>query len=450
MLSKISKRMFSKGTSGHKGPCLTGLNSRFAVVLGTQWGDEGKGKLVDILAKDYDVCARFNGGANAGHTVVADGHKYAFHLLPCGILYPKCINVLGNGVVVHIPTLFEELEQLDKNGIDYKGRLLISDRAHIVSDIQIEADGLLELQKGKSAIGTTKRGIGPTYASKALRIGLRVSDLQDWTKFQEKYQTFVKELSYLYRIDNFDTKKELDQLRQLAERINKEKMIVDSIDYMSKVLKDSSKRIIAEGANATMLDMDFGTYPYITSSTTTAGGVCTGLGVPPSAIETTIGIMKAYTTRVGGGPFPTELEDDIGVRLQKVGFEFGATTGRPRRCGWLDLNVVKFSHKLNGLTSINMTKLDVLTGIKKIKVAVDYELNGKRLNGSMPASLDDLAKCKVNYIELDGWDENICDITDFAKLPRNAQNYITTIEKELGIPISWVGTGPAREAMFMK
>ncbi|CDW89135.1 adenylosuccinate synthetase [Stylonychia lemnae] len=445
MLSKISQRAFAS-----RQVCQTGLNSRFAVVLGTQWGDEGKGKLVDILAKDYDICARFNGGANAGHTVVADGQKYAFHLLPCGILYQKCINVLGNGVVMHVPTLFEELAQLDKNGIDYKGRLLISDRAHLVSDIQIHADGLLEQQKGKSAIGTTKRGIGPTYASKALRIGLRVGDLLDWQRFEEKYNTFVNELSYLYRIDNFDKKKELDELRQLNERITKGNMIVDSIQYLSRALNDSKKRIIAEGANATMLDIDFGTYPYITSSSTTVGGVCTGLGVPPSAIETTIGIMKAYTTRVGGGPFPSECLDDIGARLQKVGHEFGATTGRPRRCGWLDLNVVKFSHKLNGLTSINMTKLDVLTGINKIKVATHYELNGRKLDGEMPASLDDLGKCQVKYVELDGWEEDISNITQFEKLPGAAQNYIKFIEKELSIPITWVGTGPAREAMFLR
>jgi adenylosuccinate synthase len=276
-----------------------------------------------------------------------------------------------------------------------------------------------------------------------------MGDLSDWSKFLEKYNTFVKELSYLYRIDKFDTKKELDQLRTLSERIKKEKMIVDSIEYMNQALR-SNKRIIAEGANATMLDIDFGTYPYITSSSTTVGGVCTGLGVPPQAIETNIGIMKAYTTRVGGGPFPTELTDEIGNRLQKVGHEYGSTTGRPRRCGWLDLNVVKFSHKINGLTSINMTKLDVLTGIKKIKVAVNYELDGRILNGQMPASLDDLGRCKTNFIEFDGWDEDISNVTDFSKLPRNAQNYITSIEKELGLPITWVGTGPAREAMFQK
>ena len=227
-------------------------------------------------------------------------------------------------------------------------------------------------------------------------------------------------------------------------------MIVDSIQYLHKTLQDPKKRIIAEGANATMLDIEFGTYPYITSSSTTVGGVITGLGVPPSVLETNIGIMKAYTTRVGGGPFPSELTEEIGARLQKVGHEFGATTGRPRRCGWLDLNVVKFSHKLNGLTSINMTKLDVLTGIKKIKIATHYELNGRRLDGEMPASLDDLGKCQVKFVELDGWEEDISNITEFEKLPRNAQDYVKFTEKELGIPITWIGTGPAREAMLLR
>lgn len=219
---------------------------------------------------------------------------------------------------------------------------------------------------------------------------------------------------------------------------------------MHQTLKNTKKRVIAEGANATMLDLDFGTYPYVTSSSTTVGGVCTGLGVPPNVIETTIGIMKAYTTRVGGGPFPTECLDDIGTHLQKVGHEFGATTGRPRRCGWLDLNVVKYCHKINNLTSINMTKLDVMTGIDKIKVATHYELNGRKLDGEMPSSLEDLAKCEVKYTELEGWTEDICNITDFNKLPKAAQNYITFIEKELEIPITWVGTGPAREAMFLR
>ena len=437
-------------------PCITGLESRFSVILGSQWGDEGKGKLVDILAKDYDVCARFNGGANAGHTVVADGHKYAFHLLPCGILYPACQNLLGNGVVVNIESMFDELSQLDKNGVDYKGRLKLSSRAQLVSQIQIDADGMQEDQRlaedEKMMIGTTKRGIGPTYASKMLRIGLRVGDLADWDLFQDKYNRFINVFEQQFNIRNFDKQKELDTLRQLYEKFNGagDRMIVDSIDYMHEALSDPKKRIIAEGANATMLDIDVGTYPYVTSSSTTIGGVCTGLGVPPQAIETTIGIMKAYTTRVGAGPFPTWLDNEIGDRIQRVGHEFGATTGRKRKCGWLDLNVVKFAHKINGFHSINMTKLDVLSGLDKLLVATHYELNGRRLEGSMPATIDELAQCKTVYVELPGWQEDITKCKSFEELPRNAQDYVHFIEEQVNVPITWIGNGPAREEMFIK
>ena len=277
-----------------------------------------------------------------------------------------------------------------------------------------------------------------------------MGDLLNWELFLQKYNLFIENLEHLYHIENYDKKKELDELKQLAEKMKKEHMIIDTIDYMHKVLHTKNKRIIAEGANATMLDLDFGTYPFITSSTTTAGGVSSGLGVPPSAIETTIGIIKAYTTRVGGGPFPTECLDETGEKIRKIGHEFGATTGRPRRCGWLDLNVVKYSNKINGLTAVNMTKLDVLTGFPKIKVGVSYDLNGKTLDGSVPANLEDFAKCKVNYIELDGWKEDISQVKDFDKLPKNAQKFVKTVEKELGVPIMWIGTGPAREAMIKR
>jgi len=408
--------MFNKQLRNQATQCKTGLKSRFTVILGSQWGDEGKGKLVDILAKDYDVCARFNGGANAGHTIVVNGKKYALHLLPCGIMYPTCINVLGNGTVISIPSMFDELTQLDRDGIDYKGRLKISTRAHIVSDIQIKADGMDEDKRLKqneaSMIGTTKRGIGPTYASKALRIGLRAGDLADWTTFVEKYKAFIAHFKNHFPVGDFDEKKELDMIRSLYERINgkQEKMLIDGTDYLHDTLK-AGKRIIAEGANAVMLDTDHGTYPYVTSSSTTVGGVCTGLGVPPQAIETSIGIVKAYTTRVGAGPFPTWLNDEIGNRLQSVGHEVGATTGRKRKCGWLDLNVVKYANKINAYSSINLTKLDVLTGIPTLKVATHYELDGKKLEGSMPGSVDELARCKTIYTEMKGWTEDITKAT---------------------------------------
>jgi len=436
--------------------CSTGLKSKFCVILGSQWGDEGKGKLVDILAKDYDVCARFNGGANAGHTVVADGHKYAFHLLPCGILYPTCDNLLGNGVVVNIQSMFDELKQLDDNGIDYKGRLKMSSRAHLVSNIHMEADKKQEAERqaegAKQVLGTTAKGIGPTYAAKSLRMGLRVGDLADWDLFLEKYDRFVKVFEKQFSLSNFDKQQELDQFRQLYEKFNGsgDKMIVDGIDYMHEALTNSNKRIIAEGANATMLDIDFGTYPYVTSSSTGIGGVGTGLGVPPQSVETTIGIMKAYTTRVGAGPFPTWLDNEIGDTIQEVGHEFGATTGRRRKCGWLDLNVVKYAHKLNGFHSLNITKLDVLTGIKDLKIATHYTHKGRELQGSMPATVEELAECETVYVDMPGWTEDISKCSSFEELPLNARNYIEFIEKEVNVPITWIGNGPAREEMFLK
>lgn len=283
-----------------------------------------------------------------------------------------------------------------------------------------------------------------------MRIGLRCGDLADWTLFQEKYKAFIARFKQHFAVTNFDEKKELDQLRQLYEKFNGrgDKMLVDGIDYMNSFLTNPKKRIIAEGANATMLDTDFGTYPYVTSSSTTVGGVCTGLGVPPQAIETSIAIVKAYTTRVGAGPFPTWLDNDIGDRLQKVGHEFGATTGRKRKCGWLDLNVVKYANKINGFSSMNITKLDVLSGIPNLKVATHYELDGKRLEGSMPACVEDLGRCVTKYVDMPGWSEDITKVTSFDQLPKNAKDYLRFIEKETGIPVTWVGTGPGREEMF--
>jgi len=318
------------------------------------------------------------------------------------------------------------------------------------ADKKQEADRLKEGEK--HMIGTTAKGIGPTYASKSLRIGLRVGDLADWDLFKEKYNRFIGVFEQQFSLSNYDKEKELDQFRQLYEKFNGsgDRMIVDGIDYMHRLLADPKKRIIAEGANATMLDIDFGTYPYVTSSSTGVGGVFTGLGVPPQSVETTIGIMKAYTTRVGAGPFPTWLDNPIGDRIQDVGHEFGATTGRKRKCGWLDLNVVKYAHKLNGFHSLNITKLDVLTGIKELEIATHYELNGQQLHGTMPATVEELAKCKIVTTKMAGWDEDISKCSDFSQLPKNAQIYIEFIEKELNVPITWIGNGPAREEMFLR
>ena len=282
---------------------------------------------------------------------------------------------------------------------------------------------------------------------------MRAGDLADWTSFKEKYNYFIDRFQWHFpseSVQNFDRAAELDQLHQLYEKFNgsQDRMLVDSVDYMHNVLKDPTKRIIAEGANATMLDMDFGTYPYVTSSSTTIGGVCTGLGLPPQAVETSIGIVKAYTTRVGAGPFPTFLPCEIGDKIQSVGHEWGATTGRRRKCGWLDLNVINYANKINGFSSLNLTKLDVLTGIDTLRVATHYELDGKKLDGSMPADVNELARCEPIYVDLPGWTEDITTCKSFENLPTNAQNYIRFIEEQTQVPITWVGTGPAREEMF--
>jgi len=431
------------------GADIDGTESKFCTVLGLQWGDEGKGKLVDILAKNYDVCTRFNGGSNAGHTVKVGGVKYAFHLLPCGILYDTCINIVGNGVVVDIAGLFEELKQLDDNNLDYKGRLFFSTRAHLVTSLHKIADQRADSKKGKDKLGTTGKGIGTTYATRSLRIGLRLGDLLDWEKFQVKYESFVERATEFFGVDDFDKEDELQKLKKYRDLMVENNMIIDTTSYMHKAIADN-KKIMAEGANALMLDIDFGTYPFVTSSNPSIGSICTGLGVPPQAIETSIGIVKAYTTRVGEGYFPTYLKDEIGDQLQKVGHEFGTTTGRPRRCGWLDLNVVHYASLINGSTSLNLTKLDVLTGIKELKVCVAYKLGDQELVGEVPGNIEDFEQCEPVYETLPGFEEDISKITKFEDLPENAKNYVRFIENQLELPITWVGVGPGREEIILK
>lgn len=316
--------------------------------------------------------------------------------------------------------------------------------------MEIEADGAQEKSKGKANIGTTQKGIGPTYAAKSLRIGLRVGDLvTDWDGFKTKYDTYMDHAERHFGVTHIDRTEEIDQFNVIRERLVNNNMVTDTVRYMNQALKDD-KRILAEGANALMLDIDHGTYPYVTSSSTSVGGVCTGLGVPPQVVETTIGVMKAYTTRVGEGPFPTELTDDIGEHMQTVGREFGVTTGRMRRCGWLDLNVVKYAHSINGLTSFNLTKLDCLSGLKELKIGTHYELDGRKLDGEMPSTLAELERCKVQYITVPGFSEDISNIQRFEDLPTNALDYIKTIEEILNVPVSWVGTGPDREDVVRK
>ncbi|CAA7271080.1 unnamed protein product [Cyclocybe aegerita] len=421
-----------------------------SVVLGSQWGDEGKGKLVDILAADIDVCARCAGGNNAGHTIVVpvNGEKktFAFHLLPSGLVNPSCTGLIGSGVVVHVPSFFKELDALQSQGLDCTGRLFISDRAHLVFDFHQIVDGLKEVELGGSSIGTTKKGIGPAYSGKASRSGLRVHHLFDHETFAQKFRKIVEGRFKRYGYFEYDTEGEIVRYKELAERLRP--YIIDSVAYIHQAIS-SGKKVLVEGANALMLDLDFGTYPYVTSSSTAIGGVCTGLGIPPKMIGHTIGVVKAYTTRVGGGPFPTEQLNDTGVHLQEVGREYGTTTGRRRRCGWLDLVVLKHSTLINGYDSFNLTKLDVLDQLAEIKIAVEYTVDGKELSG-FPADLELLDKVEVEYVTLPGWQSSIENITSYDALPENCKKYVEFIEESTKVPVKWIGVGPGRENMIIK
>jgi len=421
--------------------------NKIQVVVGTQWGDEGKGKLIDLLSSHVDIVGRYNGGANAGHTIVVDNVKYAFHLVPSGVLYPHVACLLGNGVVIHLPGLLSELKQLDERKIDYKGRFFLSDRAHLLLEVHKIVDGLKEAQRGKDAIGTTRQGIGPCYATKMQRTGIRVIDLLHFDKFKEKLQQLVNNAKKEYGEFEYDVAAEIKNYEEnILPKVTP--MIIDSVSYLHNALK-SGKRVLVEGANANMLDIDFGTYPFVTSSSPISGGACTGLGVPPSTIGETIGIVKAYTTRVGEGPFPTEDTGEDGNKLREIGREFGTTTGRPRRCGWLDITQLKYTHMINGLTDVAITKLDVLSGFPKIKVGVKYCIDGKE-QSSMPSHVADLARVHVEYITMDGWSEDISAVREYSKLPENARKYVEAVEKLIEIPVKWIGVGPERDAIIIK
>ncbi|GMM27824.1 adenylosuccinate synthase [Martiniozyma asiatica (nom. inval.)] len=423
------------------------------VVLGSQWGDEGKGKLVDLLCDDIEVCARCQGGNNAGHTIVVGETKYDFHMLPSGLVNQNCLNLVGSGVVVHIPSFFDELEKLEKQGLNCRDRLFLSSRAHLVFDFHQRVDKLreAELLGSKKSIGTTGKGIGPTYSTKASRSGLRVHHLVSdepnaWPEFETRLRRLISTRFKRYGEFECDADAEVAKYKQLREQIKP--FVVDSITFMHKALAQK-KKILVEGANALMLDIDFGTYPYVTSSNTGIGGVLTGLGIPPTAIKNVYGVVKAYTTRVGEGPFPTEQLNDEGEALQSIGREYGVTTGRKRRCGWLDLVVLKYSTWINGYTSLNITKLDVLDTFKEIKVATAYKYNGKILD-SFPECLHTLGNVEVVYETFKGWEQDITNISTFEELPENAKIYLKFIEDYLNVKIQWVGTGPARESMLEK
>ena len=414
------------------------------MILGLQWGDEGKGKIVDVLTRDYDVIARFQGGPNAGHTLIFDGIKHVLHTIPSGIFHDNKINVVGNGVVID-PVIFKiEIEKLKKVGVDLTHKLYISKKAHLILPTHRLIDQASELSKGSKKIGSTLKGIGPTYMDKTGRNGLRIGDLDedDWIVKYENLTNKHLDLVKTFNVDiNFNIEELSNNFFESIEYIRQIKFI-DSEHFFNESL-ENGKKIIAEGAQGSLLDIDFGTYPYVTSSTTTAAGACTGLGIAPNKINDVIGIFKAYTTRVGSGPFPTELHDDVGKKISETGKEFGATTGRPRRCGWLDLVALKHSIIINGVTKLAIMKGDVLSGLEKIKICTKYKYK-EELIDYLPFSLES-KNLRPIYEEFDGWDEDITELRNFNNLPKNFKNYINYIEEQLGVKIEIVSVGPDRK-----
>ncbi|MCV2395333.1 adenylosuccinate synthase [Actinotalea sp. M2MS4P-6] len=419
------------------------------VVLGAQWGDEGKGKATDQLGSRVDYVVKFNGGNNAGHTVVIDGEKYALHLLPSGILSPGVTPVIGNGVVVDLEVLFGELDAIEARGVD-TSRLLVSGGAHLIAGYHRTIDKVTERFLGKRRIGTTGRGIGPAYADKISRVGLRVWDLFDEHILTQKVEGALAQKNHLlvkvYNRRAITVEETVEELLRYADRLRP--MVTDTAVVLNDAL-DRGETVLFEAGQATMLDVDHGTYPFVTSSSATAGGACTGSGVGPTRIDRVVGVIKAYTTRVGEGPFPTELFDDDGEWLRKTGGEYGTTTGRPRRCGWYDAVVARYASRVNGLTDLVVTKLDVLTGRETVPVCVAYDVDGVRYD-ELPTDQTLFHHAKPIYEELPGWWEDISGCRTFEDLPVNAQRYIEALEQMSGCRISAIGVGPGREATISR
>ncbi|MFV0255217.1 MAG: adenylosuccinate synthase [Erysipelotrichaceae bacterium] len=415
------------------------------VVVGTQWGDEGKGKIVDVLTSSLDYVVRFQGGNNAGHTVVVNGEKTVLHLLPSGVLNQNAKCIIGPGVVLDPFVFLKEVSELEARNFT-TDHIYISDRTHLIMPYHIQLDSLQESAKGDNKVGTTKRGIGPAYADKFSRIGLRCCDLVDFEIFKEKLADalFLKneQLVKIYNEAPIDFNELIEKFRIIREKLLPR--IIDSVVEVNQAL-DNNKKVMFEGAQACMLDINYGSYPYVTSSSPTAGGVASGVGISPLRLDTIIGVVKAYSTRVGEGPFISELFDETGVLIRKVGNEFGSTTGRPRRCGWLDLVVVKHAAMLNGLTDTVITKLDVLTGIDTLKICIAYKLPNGEIIKHIPASLDILRKAEPVYQEFAGWHEDISLCRDYKQLPINAQKYLEYIIEYTGVDIALVSVGPDRE-----
>lgn len=419
------------------------------VIIGAQWGDEGKGKATDLLGSRIDYVVKFNGGNNAGHTVVIGNQKYALHLLPSGILTEGVTPVIGNGVVIDIEVLFDELDALTARGVDVS-KLKVSANAHLITHYHRTLDKVTERFLGSRSIGTTGRGIGPAYADKINRVGLRVQDLFDENILRQKVEAALDQKNHLlvkiYNRRAITVDEIVDSLLSYAERLRP--MVADTGLELHNAL-EAGKTVLFEAGQATMLDVDHGTYPFVTSSSSTAGGAATGSGIGPGRIERVIGVIKAYTTRVGAGPFPTELFDESGEFLRAQGFEFGTTTGRPRRCGWYDAPIARYSSRINGVTDYVLTKLDVLTGLEKIPVCVAYDVDGVRFD-EVPVSQSDFHHAVPIYEEFPGWTEDITGARTFDDLPVNAQNYVLALERMSGSRISAIGVGPGRDAIIAR
>ncbi|HCQ88925.1 MAG TPA: adenylosuccinate synthase [Clostridium sp.] len=416
------------------------------VVLGAQWGDEGKGKITDYLAEKADVVVRFQGGNNAGHTVEVGDKQYKLHLIPSGILYKEKLNIIGNGVVVDPEALFKEIEYLEGLGENITpNKLIVSDRAQVIMPYHKVLDKLKEEARGKNDIGTTRKGIGPCYSDKVDRNGIRVCDLVKpevlKTKLEEYLPNKNKAITKLYGGEALKLEEVYAKYLDYGKRLKP--YVQDTSVRIFDAIKEN-KKVLFEGAQGTLLDIDFGSYPYVTSSNTTAGGVCVGTGIGPTMINSAVGVVKAYTTRVGKGPFPTELNDKVGDWIREKGHEYGTTTGRSRRCGWLDLVILKTAARVSGLTSFAVTKIDTLAGLEKLKICVGYKFEDKIID-YFPASLEDLAKCEPIYEEFDGWDDSIADARTYQELPENAKVYLKRVEEFTGVRTSIVSVGPRRD-----
>jgi adenylosuccinate synthase len=415
-------------------------------VLGAQWGDEGKGKIVDLLTPRFDIVARYQGGHNAGHTVYVNGTKFVLRLIPSGILHPEVVCVIGNGVVVDPQALFSELDELTRNGINVKNRLFVSDKAHLILPYHRDLDLLSEARRGERKIGTTSRGIGPAYEDKIGRRGIRAGDLADPKALEQNVRANVEARNRLVQDSHMDWQPVLQQLLESGARLLP---IVRDVSLMLAEAMRAGQAILFEGAQGTLLDIDHGTYPYVTSSNATIGGVCTGLGVGPRAIGAVLGVVKAYTTRVGEGPLPTELTGDMGNRLRDSGNEYGAVTGRPRRCGWYDAVAVRYGVRINGLDALALTKLDVLDGLERIEICTAYRCGSRTLT-EFPSDLSQLAACEPIYESMPGWETPTRGARRFSDLPENARRYIARLEQVSGVPAAIVSTGSDREDTILR